>query len=453
MGNLLVSLRNSASAMHVFEQGISIVQNNVTNSSTSGYARQSQVITANRFNLDTGLTGGVTSGGTIDSRNTYLEAAVRQQTSAYGYTDEKSQQLSTVETVFDITEGSGISSALSDFFNAFSALSTSPNDTSARSEVLSQAQALAGSINSVANGLDTAVSDSASQITSQVDSVNAIAGKIAALNQQFQSSYESQSDAGLQAQMFSLLENLSEVADFTTLKADDGTYSVYLGGQTALVLGNKQFAVSADVSNSPAKVLDAQGKDITSQISGGRLAGSLEIHNDVLPELQARLNSMAQAFADTVNSVLATGVDLNGNTPTKDLFSYDAGLGAARTLSATDISAAELAAASSASPGGNAVALQVAALADSKSIDGYSFSAYYGVIASSVGSLISANDDALTTASNLRTQAATLRDDAQSVNLNEEAISLIELQRGYQACSQLVKTLNEMTDTVLGMLN
>jgi flagellar hook-associated protein 1 FlgK len=453
MGNLMVSLHNAAGAMGVFEQGMGVVQNNVTNAATAGYARQSVIISANRYNFDTGLTGGVKAGGTLDSRNEYLEASVRKQTSGYGYADEKSQQLSNVETVFSITDGSGISSALSDFFGSFSALTTSPNDSAARGEVISQANALAQSFNAVSNGLDNASTACDNQITAQVDTINATAGKIAALNYQIQQDHSNVKDAGLQSQMHSLLEDLSEVGGFTTLQADDGSVSVYLGGQVPLVMGNKQFTIDNQTVGTTTAILDSQGNDVTSVVTDGRLAASLEVRNTVLPDLHTKLDTLAQSVADSVNGVLATGVDQNGNAPTKNLFTYDATLGAARTMAVTDITAPEIAAASAASPGGNTVALQVAALADAKSVGGYSFNAYYGVLASGVGGLISANSDVLTTATNLKTQAITLRDGAQKVDLNEEAAKLIELQRGYQACAQMVKTLNELTTTVIGLIN
>ena len=38
------------------------------------------------------------------------------------------------------------------------------------------------------------------------------------------------------------------------------------------------------------------------------------------------------------------------------------------------------------------------------------------------------------------------------MNLDEEAANLITFQRSYEASAQLVKILNELTETVIGML-
>jgi len=93
MGSLFVSLRNSAASMRMFERGITVVQGNVTNVNTSGYARQRQILIAQRADVDTGLAGGVSSGGTLDLRSEYAEQSVRRSLNAWGRADELSSQL------------------------------------------------------------------------------------------------------------------------------------------------------------------------------------------------------------------------------------------------------------------------------------------------------------------------------------------------------------------------
>ena len=49
-------------------------------------------------------------------------------------------------------------------------------------------------------------------------------------------------------------------------------------------------------------------------------------------------------------------------------------------------------------------------------------------------------------------QAVAIREQVSGVNLDEEAAHLIELQRGYQAASKMLTVLNDMTDTVIGLI-
>jgi flagellar hook-associated protein 1 len=121
-------------------------------------------------------------------------------------------------------------------------------------------------------------------------------------------------------------------------------------------------------------------------------------------------------------------------------------------LSVTDITPDQIAAASPSAPGGNANALTIAGMLDSKSINGFSFTQFYGNIAGHVGSDLSqAQNDQQTRASTL-TQAKNLRDQASGVSIDEEAAHLIQIQRAYQASGKMLTVLDELTTTVIGLI-
>lgn len=452
MGNLLVSLRNTAEAMRVFQRGMGVVQANVTNASTPGYARQTQLLEPKRMDLDAGLPGGVRSAGTLDGRNEYAEGSVRRRQESLGYADERSQQLDALEPVFDITSDAALSGSMDRLFQAFSSLTVAPNDLAARQVVLDRASELARSFRSMDASLEDASGSADKSLAQQVDAINRVVAGITALNKEFRNDFEVKNDAGVQAQMNNLLEQLSELGNFTVLRNDDGSATVYLGGQTLLAVGERQLPLTLDAaSGASAKILDAEGQDITSQVYGGRLAALLEIRNGVLPEKRAQLDRLAQSMADAVNGVLAGGADLDGNTPVKNLFQYDGALGAARTLYTTDLTPRELAAAAAA-PGGNEVALQAAALSQAKILDGATFTQFYAAQAADVGRMAAEARNGLDSSQALATQARQFREEMQGVNLDQEAIALVEYQRAYQASAQLVKTLNEMTETMINLL-
>lgn len=453
MGNLLVSLRNTAEAMRVFQRGMGVVQSNVANASTPGYARQAQLLGAMRMDLDAGLPGGVRSAGTLDGRNEYAEASVRRRQETLGYADERAQQLDSLEPVFDITSNASLSGSMDRLFRAFSSLTVAPNDLAARQVVLDRASELARGFRSMDASLEDASASADKSLAEQVYAINRVVAGIATLNKEFRNDFRVKEDAGVQSQMNTLLEQLSELGNFTVLREEDGSATVYLGGQTLLAVGERQLPLTLDASSSvEAKILDAAGSDITGQVDGGRLAALLEVRNQVLPEKRQELDRLAQSLADAVNGVLAGGVDLNGDAPVKNLFQYDAALGAARTLTTTDLTGRELAAASAAAPGGNQVALEAAALSQARLIDGATFTQFYAAQAADVGRLASEARDNLESSQALATQALQFREEMQGVNLDEEAIALVEYQRSYQAAAQLVKTLNEMTETMINLL-
>jgi flagellar hook-associated protein 1 FlgK len=452
MGSLFVSLRNSAASMRVFERGITVVQGNVTNVNTPGYARQRQILIAQRADVNTGLAGGVSSGGTLDLRSDYAEQSVRRSLNSWGQADELSSQLSRLEPAFDVREGAGVGGALQGLFQAFSALSVAPNDSSARQVVLQRAGLLASSLQQASVGLSSALADAGRSLRSEVSKVNSTLEKLQKLNHQFRQDYNAQSDAGLNAQLTTLLEDLSESMDFTMLRSADGSVNIYAGGQTPVLIGERVYALTADLGGSPARLLVQQGNDILPNISSGRIAALGQLLNETIPGYMSDFDRLATTVADTINAQLAAGLDRGGNAPTVDLFTYDSALGAARTISVTALTGDEIAAASAGAPGGNGNAAALTALADANLIDGGTFTQFYGAIASRAGQDLKAANANLQIQSSLSIQARQLRDDISKVNLDEEAIALLEFQRAYEAAARMVMTLDEMTEIALNMI-
>src|SRR5579872_5210422 len=186
MSSLGSALMNAANSMQAFTQSLSVIENNITNANTPGYAEQDQLLVAQPFDPQYGATGGVIAGSLISSRSEYLEQAVRNQSESLGYAQQQSADLGQIQPLFDLTSTTGIASALNSFFNSFSQLSISPNDTVSRQAVLQQATSLANGINASASTLNQAMGDVASQTTDVVASINQIASQIAGINGQYQ---------------------------------------------------------------------------------------------------------------------------------------------------------------------------------------------------------------------------------------------------------------------------
>ena len=61
MPTLLGMLGTSGNALDIYQQALSVVQNNVNNASTPGYAKQTLNLEAQPLDVADGLAGGVTS--------------------------------------------------------------------------------------------------------------------------------------------------------------------------------------------------------------------------------------------------------------------------------------------------------------------------------------------------------------------------------------------------------
>lgn len=452
MGSLATSLINSANALQVYSDALDVTQNNVTNANTPGYANQTPTLVAQPFDLTTGAPGGVNLGPTQSSRNQYAEQSVRTEQTALSYDQQQVSDLSTAQNYFSLSTTSGIAPDISSLFSSFSQLSVTPNDTVARQTVLNDAGTVAQDFNDAASGLLSQASDLQQATSGTVTAINQLGTTIAQINSQHTVDQNGEVDAGVDAQLNSALDQLSQYANFSVLQQPNGQISVYLGGQTPLVLGDQAYAIQGDFSTPQTAILDSSGADITSQITGGQLGAELNDNNNVLPSYVSGLNTLAQTLADQVNGALNNGIDENGASPTTNLFSYDSGGDAALTLTVNPLTPDQIAAATPGAPGGNGNALALAALANAPVVSGYTFAQAYGNLGGQVGSDLAAAQNNSTTDQSLLSQAQSLRQQVSGVSLDGEAVNLMEYERSYDAISKMLGVLNGLTLDVVNLL-
>lgn len=449
---LLATLINSSNALSVYDQEFATIQNNIGNANTPGYADENLALKADAFDPTAHIYGGVSVASLQSARSGYLEQNVRSQTTLLGAAQQQASDLAPLQSIFNLSSTAGISGALTSFFNSFSALSVTPNDSVARQTVLNSAQAVASAFNQAATSLTTASSNVQQETVNSVASINKIAADLAALNQDYAATGDV-SNAGLDAQKNADLESLSQIANFTVVSTGNAQFNVYLGGQTPLVMNGQSFAVSANFSTPQTSILDSQGNDITAQITGGQLGAQIQERNTTLPGYTASLNTLAQTLADTVNNTLSAGVDTTGNPPATNLFTYNTAADAAYTLAVTPgMTGSQIAAALPSAPGGNGNALALAQLGSAPQANGFTFTQTFGNLGQQVGTDVSNAQNNQTEQQSLVTQAQAQRSAVQGVSLDAEAAKLLQFQQSYDAVAKLVSTVNTVTAALMNMM-
>lgn len=484
MSNLLVTLRNSANALNAFDQVFQVTQNNVANASTPGFAKETQDLYAMPFNPALGLQGGVTAGEVVSARDEYAEQAVRRQSTLLGEAQQNVDSLTQIESVLGIDDGTGISGALNSFYQSVSAWGQTPDSTVARQTVLQDANDVASAFRQAASGLAQVTEDTQAQLQQTVEQVNNIVGQLAQFNSQIQDG--DRNDSGLDAQVHSLLEQLSQYVDFTATPQADGSFTVLLNGQTPLLVGAQQYKIAYGLgqpvdaatpdNTAPgvAHIFAADGADITANVSGGQLGALLNIRNQVLPSYigdadePGDLNRMAQQFAERVNALL-TGGNVSDGDPANDvdpvtgapLFTYDGN-------NATNV-AATMAVDPSVTPDqlpaidpgppeiSNGIPLALASMAagedPSDQIEGQSFTQFYATLAARAGAALNSATNQQQVQQSAVAQAQNMRQQASGVDLNEEAMIMVEFQRAYEANAHMITVLDQLTQDTINMLN
>jgi len=142
MGSLSGSLSIGMSGLQAAQDELNVCTNNISNINTAGYTRQ--VVNLNEQTpLQEGQMSfgtGVSVGQITSVRDNVLELQIanetQQQAQSQGYLNPMQQ----VQNLFNDSSGTGLQSALSNFFNSFTQLSTDPSNSALRQSVLGAAQ-------------------------------------------------------------------------------------------------------------------------------------------------------------------------------------------------------------------------------------------------------------------------------------------------------------------------
>src|SRR4051812_11492669 len=182
MSNLLASLVSSAGTLEAYGRVLETAQNNVSNASTPGYAKQRLSLEALAFDPASGATGGVRAGTLESSRNEFAETSVREKSTGLGYQQQLVSSLTDLESRFDISGNSGIPKALNNLFDSFSAWATTPGNQSARQAVINRATDVATTFQQTYAALSTQAGNAEQQVRNTVDAVNKKVAQIANYN-------------------------------------------------------------------------------------------------------------------------------------------------------------------------------------------------------------------------------------------------------------------------------
>jgi flagellar hook-associated protein 1 len=479
MPSITSTLLLSADALSVFERALQVTQNNVANSSTPGFVQQTQTLIAEP-DPQGGNSGGVGAGEVVSARSEYAEQAVWQQTQLLGQANQNVNTLTALQTNFDISGNSGIPYALNSLFQAFSAWGQTPQDVNTQQNVIQQATLTAQAFNDAANGLASVTESTNQQLQQAVDQVNTLVGQLAQYNSQVMRG--DHNDSGLDAQIYSTLEQLSSVIPIKVLQPPDGSVTVLMNGQTPLLVGDQQYQISYNLQQAPdatypnspptAHILSSDGRDVTAGVTTGQLGALLNLRNQVLPSYigsatqAGDLNTMAKQFADRVNTLLESGTQPDGS-PGIALFTYASQSGtnpnaddttAAATMAVNPAITADQLAANSPGPPAqsNGIALELSQLANPEDaadmINGESFTEFYGGMAAQVGNDLSFATNEQQVQQSAVAQAQNLRQQQCGVDLNEEAMKVVQFQRAYEASARLITILDQLTEDTINIL-
>lgn len=449
------------------QKAIDVTGQNIANVNTPGYSRQRVVMQASTpIAFSPGQMGtGVEATEIQRVYDRFVGSQINTETQSMGRWESRESALQRAELIFNETDGSGLSNAMSEFWNAWQDLATNPSGYAERTVLLSKSETLAQTFNTMADNLVQIQKDCDARISGTVAEINTLAGQIADLNDKIgQVEVAGQDSNDYRDQRDQLLTELAEKIDITTYEGSYGRVSVQIADGRPLVEGSSSWALTT-VTNAEGHAdvswmnRDGTAVDITDAIRGGEVKGWLEARDGDVQGYLDRLDELADAIITEVNNLhgagFGTAIDpLTGTTVTGGNFFAGADASSMGMDAAVAADVGRIAAASTAgAPGDGTQAAAIAELAQQTlmSAGSASFDEFYTSLVSAVGNDVS-------TASTNRTYQETMvnhltdyRESVSGVNLDEEMINLVKFQHAYEAAAKLISTVDEMLETVLNM--
>jgi len=459
MGSLSASLNIALQSMLAEQGAIETTSNNIANANTPGYSLQrpdleeTPPVSIGGKSFGTGVQlSQVTS-----LRDAVLDLRVNQETQQQSQLNSFISGGQQIQVLFNEAAGTGLQSPLTAFFNTLSELATNPSDLTTRQNVITAAQNFASSLNQASANLATLQRNTDLGVQQSVSQINSLISQIAQVNQQVVAASTTGGNAGpFEDQRQQLILKLSNYIGVSEVDAGNNSLTVTTANGSALVVGGQSFALTTTANSSNGfQDVYSNGKDITSQITGGQLAGQIQIRDQEVPAVQTLLDTLAYNLANAVNHQNSAGFDLNGMAGGNIFNTQAQQAGAAASISVTITDPAKIAASggpSPGSPGDNTNANALVALQNQSLISGLTPLNFYSNLVFKVGNDISSAQTEQTAGSQVLLQLQNLQGGVSGVDINEEAANLMRFQNAYQASAQISSVIDKLMEATMNMV-
>lgn len=481
------ALANANSGLAAASKRADVVSNNVANALTEGYSRR-EVSVAEQV-LGDGSGAGVSVIGVTRADDPVV---TREKRSA-GAVMERDQAIASAYSTIDSALGDD-SDAYS-LFGQYQALETAlqdlsdtPESVAAQASTLDSAKSLATTLNRLSGDAQKARESAEQKIAADVGTVNKSLKQIESLNKEIAKAAAGHREtASLEDQRKSLIDQVSSIIPVRELDAGAGQVDlitnegVYLLSGTAKTIDFTQKGViTADLSYSGGTLsgLSVGGTDITPggssnmAVRQGSLAGQFAVRDQVMPEYQEKLDSLARDLMERFEGIDATQTASDPGLFTDAGAAFDplkeAGL-ASRIAVNTVVDPSSGGAlwrlrdglgATTQGPTSNATFITTLldsftaarGLSSGAGLSGtYSATGAAAGISSLVGSARVSAQSSLATSSARATAASDAEKERTAVDSDQELQKLILIEQAYAANAKVIKTAQSMIDVLMGL--
>jgi len=443
-------------ALHAQQTGLNTTGHNIANANTPGFSRR-QVELVNAVSaVNGGIGDGADAATVMRQRSRFVDAQVRVQQQVLGHWQELERNMRGIEAIFNEPSGVGLSGSLSRFWNAWQDLANVPESGAARAAVRQEGEFLATTLRQYHGQLLDTRLELDLEVQDMVFEINELLDQLASVNAEIPQARFAGGTAGdLEDQRDRLVDQLALMVDISVSEQDDGQMNVLLSGHN-LVEGD--YAVHLEVrqltQNGTTAGRVAFADDHTlAPVREGRLRGAMEVRDEVIPDLHAKLDEIAGGFVEEVNRLHRDGYGRDGSHGINFFDPFKTGASNIAVSDAIKEDLNNLAASADGNAGDNGTALAISGLRNRDILAGDTATVeeFYNELLGEVGSL---SKEAQTMAENHRLfsqQIENRRQSVQGVSLNDEASQLVLFQRAYQAAARTVSIMDELLEVTVNI--
>jgi flagellar hook-associated protein 1 len=455
MSGLSGILEAAKRAMQSQRFGINVTSHNIANASTPGFSRQRVHLEPTiPLRTQAGMLGtGVRATHIGRIRERFIDQQIRLANDSFGEAEIKYRIISQIESIFNEPSEAGLSAALGRFFNSFQDLALHPEESSARNTVLQQGLLLTQSFNRLSTGLQQLRDDLTNDVHVKVNRINELTKEISRLDIEITNTQAKGFEpADLKDQRDLLIDELSKLANIHASEDNNGSVLISLGGT---VIASRAGAVNLRVEGDGSTIsiineLNGRAMNVT----GGELSGVLSMYNREVSDLLERLDQLAGKLIGRVNEIHANGYGIGDPPPTGISFFEGTDAGNIRINEAILNDIMNIAASADGTAGSNGNALALSDIPDELLFNDnrLSINQFYNVMISDIGSRINANESIIRSQTMVLNQLEHQRAAVSGVSIDEEMANLIKYQRAYEASARVVRTVDEMFQSIINMV-
>lgn len=293
---------------------------NITNADKSGYSRKNLEVEY----LTTSAGSTPMAGVIVGTTDKFMLKALVSDISTYESRNVVSESLDYYITQVGNTDGTNsISSFLDGMYSTLQYLATNPETTANKSEVVQTADSLASSLRDLSNDIQKLRLANEQKIADSITNINAIVARIYDINEKIAGSVNKDaSTAEYEDQRNKELQNLAAELDIQYFYTNDNRLQLYTGSGQALLLSDPQkltYNVTNQVTSTTLYPADfspilLNGTDLTTNIRSGKLAGYIDLRDNIYVTEQAKLDEFASVLKNQVNTLLNTGASVPSRT-------------------------------------------------------------------------------------------------------------------------------------------